>query len=108
MTVSGDYLVISGVREDGKTLRPTDWIERISSTLASFDEDRRLRYSLSVKPCIIEGEKCLIVARCLAQVNPAAYHFVMDFASSNRLKVYIDRRLDERAMGCELPPATAV
>jgi len=28
--------VIHGVTEEGKKLRPSDWIERISSTLASF------------------------------------------------------------------------
>lgn len=103
MASAEDYFVISGMREDGKKLRPTDWIERISSSLASFDEDRRLRYSVSVKPCIVNGEKCLIVARCLETANPEAYRFVMDFAASNQLKVQTDRREDERALGCALP-----
>lgn len=103
MAGSAEYCVIYGVREDGKKLRPTDWIERISSVLASFEEDRRLRYSLSVKPCIIDGEKCLIVARCLEESNPLAYNFIMDFAHSNQLKVRMDRRQDERALACEIP-----
>jgi len=103
MELPEDYFVIHGVKEDGKKLRPTDWIERISSTLASFDEDRRLRYSTSVKPCVINGEKCLIVARCLAEANPDAYHFVMEFAASNNLKIQVDRREDDRALACVLP-----
>ena len=37
--------VIRGVTEDGRKLRPSDWIERISSTLASFGSDQRLQYS---------------------------------------------------------------
>ena len=52
--------VIRGVTEDGRKLRPSDWIERISSTLASFGSDQRLQYSNAVAPCIIDGEKWLI------------------------------------------------
>lgn len=98
MDESGDYLIISGQQEDGKRLRPADWVERISSALASFDESHRLRYSASVHPCIIDGEKCLVVARGLAQANPEAYAFVMEFARSNRLRILEDRRRGERAL----------
>ncbi len=105
MAESKDYLVISGTQEDGKKLRPTDWIERISSTLATFDENRRLRYSESVQPCLVNGEKCLVVARCLEEMNPAAYEFVMNFARSNSLKILADRRNDQRALPCAIPPA---
>lgn len=105
MNSAGEYCVIYGIREDGKKLRPTDWIERLSSVLASFEEDRRLRYSLSVKPCILNGEKCLVVARCLETADPQAYRFIMQFAESNHLKVQLDRRQDERALACDIPPA---
>ncbi len=100
MSTDADYLVISGVREDGKTFRPTDWIERISSALASFDLQHRLHYSASVQPCVIDGQKCLVVARGLEQANPAAYQFVMEFARSNQLRVQLDRRNGERALPC--------
>lgn len=104
MAQSKDYLVISGIQEDGKKLRPTDWIERISSALATFDENRRLHYSESVQPCLVDGEKCLVVARCLEEMNPPAYQFVMDFARSNKLKIMADRRTDERALPCAISP----
>ncbi len=97
MTEEG-RVVIHGTREDGGRLRPSDWIERISSTLASFGEDHRLRYADSVQPCIIDGEKCLVVARGLRDSNPAAYDFIMDFAESNRLRIQVDRRRGERAL----------
>lgn len=93
-----DIVVIHGVKEDGGKLRPSDWIERISSTLASFGKDHRLRYNQSVHPCIIGGEKCLVVARGLSTSNPGAYQFIMDFARSNNLKIQADRRHDERAL----------
>ena len=76
---SEEKWVIRGVTEDGKKLRPSDWIERLSSTLASFGHDQRLQYSNSVAPCMIDGEKCLVVARNLNDLNPAAYEFVMGF-----------------------------
>jgi len=103
MAQEQEKVVIHGVREDGSKLRPSDWIERISSTLASFGKDHRLQYSISVKPCVIEGQKCLVVARCLEDSNPEAYNFVMDFAQSNQLKIQVDRREGERALSCPAP-----
>jgi len=90
--------VIRGVTEEGKKLRPSDWIERISSTLASFGSDQRLQYSTAVAPCMINGEKCLVVARNLNDINPDAYEFVMNFAKSNQLSIREDRREGERAL----------
>jgi hypothetical protein len=104
MAHSDDYFVISSLQDDGKKLRPNDWVERISSALATFDENRRLHYSESVQPCLIDGEKCLVVARCLEEMNPAAFQFVMNFARSNKLKIMADRRTDERALPCAIPP----
>lgn len=101
--IQDDKVVIHGTREDGSRLRPGDWIERLSSTLATFSADRRLRYSASVKPCVIDGQKCLVVARCLADMDPHAYQFIMTFAESNRLRVQVDRRQGERALPCPVP-----
>ncbi len=93
-----DVFVIQGVDEDGAKLRPGDWIERISSSLASFGTGKRLQYARSVQPCIVNGEKCLAVARGLEQSNPEAFAFVMGFARSNRLRILEDRRRDDRAL----------
>ncbi len=93
-----DILLIHSTREDGGRLRPSDWIERISSTLAHFDADHRLHYARSVQPCMVAGEKYLVVARGLAESNPGAYEFIMNFAHSNKLKIQQDRRYDDRAL----------
>ena len=98
MSSSEERVVIHGVTEEGRKLRPSDWIERISSTLASFGNDHRLRYSKAVEPCFIDGEKCLVVARNLETVDPDAYAYVMGFAKSNQLKIMEDRRQGSRAM----------
>ena len=93
-----DVIVIQGIREDGGKLRPSDWIERISSTLASFGTDGRLQYSRSVQPCIVEGENCLVVARGLEESNPHAYQYILEFAQSNQLRTFEDRRSGKRAL----------
>ncbi|WP_455205974.1 DUF3579 domain-containing protein, partial [Kaarinaea lacus] len=36
-------LIIEGVRENGSKFRPSDWPERISSSMAGFGSDNRLR-----------------------------------------------------------------
>ena len=95
---SDENWVIRGVTEEGKKLRPSDWIERISSTLASFGTDQRLQYSNAVAPCMIDGEKCLVVARNLNELNPEAYEYVMGFAKSNQLSIREDRRVGDRAL----------
>lgn len=87
-----DRLIIEGYQEDGRKFRPSDWIERISGMLARYGPDNRLQYANSVRPCIVNGEKCLIVERELERKNPQAYAFIMDFARSNRLRVQVDRR----------------
>lgn len=79
--------VIRSVREDGNRFRPSDWIERISASVAQFGPDRRLRYASSVHPQVIDGEKCLVVARTLAEQRPALFDYIMDFARSNQLQL---------------------
>lgn len=96
--MSEGYLVITGVQENGKKFRPSDWIERLSSTLASFQVDNRLRYSAGVQPCMLDGEQCLVVARWLETADPAAYDYVMGFAQANQLRIQIDRRTGVRAL----------
>lgn len=92
-------LIIHGVTDDGRKLRPTDWIERICSSLTAFEEQRCLTLLKNIQPCIVDGEKCLVVARNLELRNPRAYEFVMGFASSNNLKIMVDRRHGNRALG---------
>lgn len=96
--MSEDYLVISSIMENGKKFRPSDWVERLSSTLASFQVDHRLRYSQAVQPCVIGGEHCLVIARWLESTDRKAYDYVMGFAHENHLRIQEDRRGGERAL----------
>ncbi len=91
-TEDDESWIIESVKNDGQQFRPSDWIERISASLGSFKADHRLHYSNEVQPCIIEGRKCLLVAKGLAKKNPAAYSYIMRFAEENNLRVQEDRR----------------
>ena len=96
--MENESLIIHGVTEEGNKLRPGDWIERVCSSLTAFGEQRCVAIGKSILPCIIKGEKCLVVARNMEQKDPDVYKFVMGFAQSNKLKVIVDRRRDDRAL----------
>ncbi|VAW86076.1 hypothetical protein MNBD_GAMMA16-1691 [hydrothermal vent metagenome] len=78
-------LIVESIVEGGHRFRPSDWIERIASIQASFGPDHRLHYSSSVRPCIINGEKCLIIDPVLQKTNPAVYEHILQFVTSNCL-----------------------
>ena len=82
---AGKY--IFGINENGNKFRPSDWVERIASTLGTFNASRRLCYNPYVIPTKLDGQYCLFVADILAAINPNAYQFVMDFVSGNNLQV---------------------
>ena len=96
--INQDILVIQGITENGEMLRPADWVERISSILANFDSDHRLKYSSRAQPCVVDGEKCLVVARGLEESNPEVYQFILQFALDNGLRIFVDRRRGSRAL----------
>lgn len=91
-------LVIEGVTLDGMVFRPSDWIERLIGTLSAYGEDRRAstrvyagtdrrrRQESFLRAQMIDGSKCLVVDTKLREVNPDAYHFLLDFIQSNRLR----------------------
>ncbi len=95
---SHDRLIIEGVNEDNKVFRPSDWVERISDHMASFGADHRLRYSRAVHPCMIDGHKCLVVAKDLQEKDPPFYDYIMKFARDNRLRIQEDRRHSQSAV----------
>jgi|GEM_PF-1502735 len=96
-----ERLIITGKRADNSRFRPSDWVEHISSSLAIFGTDHRLHYSEYVQPCIIAGEKSLVVARKLRQTQPLLYAFIIDFARLHQLRIQVDRRVGQQAISNE-------
>lgn len=80
---------------DGKTFRPSDWMERLCSVFGNFGRDQRLHYNPSVRPKMVDGVKYLAVDTSLERQNPDAYAHVMAFLKSNGL--LREERLDDQA-----------
>jgi len=78
--------LIEGTMQNGGTLRPSDWVERVSGVMAKFGADHRLRYG-AVRPCFVKGKKCLLVQKTLEQDDPAAFEYVSAFVRSNGLQM---------------------
>lgn len=84
---------IRGITSDGKQFRPSDWAERLCGVLACFRPEgsggpnAHLQYSPYVRPTLLDGVKCVVVNEDLRNIEPLAYHFVVDFAKDNDLQV---------------------
>jgi hypothetical protein len=85
-TTTGEIIIQSNTRA-GKPFRPSDWVDRMCSTYASFGEDRKLKYSPYLKPKVMDGVRCLAVDLKLKTVNPEGYAQLMHFAEENQLNV---------------------
>ncbi|WP_066566472.1 GNAT family N-acetyltransferase [Snodgrassella sp. CFCC 13594] len=88
MLICNPYeIVIQGLTQSGKKFRPSDWAERLCGVLSSFDQGHRLSYHQWVRPILVEQIRCVAVDRKLEQINPAMFHFLMDFAHDNDLRI---------------------
>jgi hypothetical protein len=91
-------IIIEGNTREGKAFRPSDWVDRMCSTYATFGEDRKLKYSPYLKPKVVNGVRCLAVDLKLKAVNPEGYAQLMHFAEENNLNV-----LDESGVSIAVP-----
>lgn len=84
---SSNEIIIEGLTRTGKPFRPSDWVDRMCSTYASFGTDKKLRYSPYLKPRVVNGVRCLAVDLKLRDVNPDGFAQLMHFAEENQLNV---------------------
>lgn len=80
-------IIIEGLTRAGKPFRPSDWVDRMCSTYASFGADRKLRYSPYLKPRLLNGVRCLAVDLKLKDINPEGFAQLMHFAEENQLSL---------------------
>jgi hypothetical protein len=83
-------IIIEGNTRAGKPFRPSDWVDRMCSSYATFGEDRKLKYSPYLKPRVVNGVRCLAVDLKLKVVNPEGYAQLMHFADENQLNILDD------------------
>ena len=98
MSSTPKVIIIEGLTRAGKPFRPSDWVDRMCSTFASFGPDRKLRFSPYLKPQVINGVRCLAIDLKLKDVNPDGYLQLMHFAEENQLNV-----LDSEGNSIPLP-----
>lgn len=82
-----EEIIIQSLTREGKPFRPSDWVDRICSSYATFGEDRKLRYSPYLKPEMIDGVRCLAVDMQLKATNPEGFDELMQFAEENQLSI---------------------
>jgi len=85
-----NVLIIQGETSDGRKFRPSDWAERMSGMLSTFDKNHRIHYSHKLRPVNHEGKKCIVLYKSLEDSHPAIFHQIIDFASRNNLTIVED------------------
>jgi hypothetical protein len=98
MTTKPEEIFIQSLTREGKPFRPSDWVDRICSSYATFGDDRKLRYSPYLKPEIMNGIRCLAVDMRLKTANPEGFEDLMLFANENKLNV-----LDAEGNSIDIP-----
>lgn len=84
---------IQGITSNGKTFRPSDWAERLCGAMSCFrpaadrGPNARLKYSPYVRPVMLDGIRSVVVNEALREIEPLAFHFVLDFAKDNDLQI---------------------
>jgi hypothetical protein len=92
LTLAREF-IIQGITSDGKQFRPSDWAERLCGVMARFRPEgsggpnAHLQYSPYVRPTMLDGIRSVVVNEDLRNIEPLAYHFVIDFAKDNDLHV---------------------
>jgi len=93
--------VIVGLTREGRPFRPSDWAERLAGVMAQFGGQPPIRYSPYVYPVLSEGVKCVVVDVRIREIEPLAYHFLVNFAADNELQVREGRRARRPAAAVE-------
>lgn len=89
---TGEFF-IQGITSDGRTFRPSDWAERLCGVMSHFrpegvgSRQPHLGYSPYVRPTVLNGVKSVVVNEKLREIEPLAYHFVVNFAKDNDLQI---------------------
>ncbi len=79
-------ILIEGITESGEKFRPSDWAERMSGKLGTF-EKHRIHYSPLLQPTMKDGNKCVVLDPQLEESNPELYKSILEFAKNNKLKI---------------------
>lgn len=80
-------MLIKGETKDGKRFRPSDWCDRLHSTLRALDADEYEECAPFVQLVNSGGSKGILINPKLAEANPMLYKFFMNFINDNELVI---------------------
>ena len=80
-----EFVLIKGETTDGKKFRPSDWCDRLHSTLRALDADEYEECVEYVHLVNSENGRGILIDRVLQNVNPMLFKFFMNFVRSNNL-----------------------
>lgn len=80
-----DFVLIKGETLDGKRFRPSDWCDRLHSTLRALDAEEYEECVEYVHLVNSESGKGILIDRALQEVNPMLFKFFMSFVKNNNL-----------------------
>jgi hypothetical protein len=89
-------IIIEGTTANGEKFRPSDWAERMSGKLSTF-QNHRMIYSPLLQPMIRQGCQCVALDPALEQSNPQLYDSILEFAKTNGLKICQEEADDDRS-----------
>ena len=86
--------LIVGMTSSGRGFRPSDWADRLAGVMAGFQPPgsgprSHLHYSPFVVPALFGQHKCVRVDPAIAEVEPMALAFLLNFARDNDLQLVI-------------------
>lgn len=80
-------IVIKGLTRDGRTFRPADWAQRLTTAVASLGPDRRILFHPRVHMATRQGVPCVVMDARLQREEPMLFDFLLGFAANNDLQV---------------------
>lgn len=80
-------IIIEGITDKGETFRPSNWNERISEQLSTYNRKHRIKYSPLLQPGTHDGNRCVVLDESLKESNPGLYNSILQFARNNKLKI---------------------
>lgn len=82
---------IQGLTSTGQQFRPSDWADRLCGAMSCFHPESgrnsHLQYSPYVRPILLNGIRSVVVDHALREIEPLAFHFVLNFAKDNDLQI---------------------
>lgn len=81
----GGFILIKGETTGGKKFRPSDWCDRLHSTLRALDPEEYEECVQYVHLVSSDGGRGILIDRTLQEINPMLFKFFMNFVKNNDL-----------------------